>query len=407
MRNTLHRLSDQQGAPKYPLSAYPFTEIPAFGSFITVPTISSSTSADDCDAIAVCFALQSLQYLLEHPVFLMKMLRRRADLLPALLQHLDSTSPFVASAALATFCELVSHAPSFVSPVTSSLDFAWRLRTLADRRIQPDTLALNALPLVLHLARAEPAHVCSCGLVSVVVASVHAMHECLKHDALHYLTVALQILLEVSLYPAPLSAAALRTDVLGAALKAVRLTWHADDLMQLRKARGMTVPADDQMISRTLLYIRMDAVHCVSAIKRLCNVQDRPAALPRLLAESAALSEGAKADIALLPNKSGQQDGARLSEVCVGMVGRTGSLGHSAASSSNVSMQGIHGGLEGCYRGGAASYMTLLMRAEENCPGVIAVEHALVDGEGHCCDRHPFGLGNVLTATEQSDGELR
>lgn len=40
----------------------------------------------------------------------------------------------------------------------------------------------------------------------------------------------MQIILESSFFTEPLSAAALRGDVLGATLKAVKLAWHADEV---------------------------------------------------------------------------------------------------------------------------------------------------------------------------------
>lgn len=236
---------------------------------------------DDPDSAATFFALQTLQCLLRHTCFTTQVLPQHDDLVPVVIQALASNSSHVAAAAAATMCSLITHAPSSVATWTGSMHFMWCTRVLADRCVQPDQVALNALPLVHHIAHVYPAQMCYSGLVSVITKSVHAMRDCVKSTALQYLMLAMQILLEVSFFPDPLSAAALRGDVLGAALKAVKLTWHADELYS--STSGEPGIDTDKIVARFLQHIRLDAIQCVHIIRSMCNLRERPAILDRIL----------------------------------------------------------------------------------------------------------------------------
>jgi hypothetical protein len=237
---------------------------------------------DDPDASTTFYALQTLQFLLRHTWFSAHVFPQNPDVIPIILQQLNSSSTYVTAAAAATMCSLITNTPALAAPVTSSLQLAWRLRVLADRCVQPDQVALNALPLIHHIAHVYPAQLCSSGLVSVITKSVHAMRACMKSTALQYLMLAMQILLEVSFFPEPLSAAALRGDVLGAALKAVKLTWHADELYS-STGEGKPEMEGDKIVARFLQHIRLDAIQCVHMIRSMCNLRDRPGMLDRLL----------------------------------------------------------------------------------------------------------------------------
>jgi hypothetical protein len=373
---------------------YPHHALPSFGSYIAPPVAAASRGSEDNPAIATYFALQTFQHLLQHPPILNELLLKQDTVVSVLREHLESASPFVAAAAAATLCELAVHVPRAFARVTAPPAFAWSLRSLIDRRVQPDTLALNAVPLMLHLCRAAPGAVASCGLVSVLVASVHTMHECMRPDTMHYLTLAVQILLEVAVCPAPLSAAVLHADALGAGLRAVRLTWAADDLLELRAARCTADAEDDAMAVRTLTYIRMDAAHLVDVIKRMCSMHERTA--PALLADAAGSSGGAADDA--LAGRSAPLDGA---DVVMGLPGGTG--GHFERC-RGASLPGHCIGFEDTQPLAGSTYMNLLMRAEDMCPGAISVEHALATRTVHGSLQRPAGFRSILSARKQPAG---
>lgn len=244
----------------------------------SLAALQSSCSGDPDDS-ATFFALQTLQYLLRHTWFSAHVFAENTDVIPVVLHSLNSSCTYVVAAAAATMCSLITKAPVASAPVTCSMQLVWRVRVLSDRCVQPDQVALNALPLIHHIAHVYPAQMCSSGLVSVITKSIHAMNECMKSTALQYLMLAFQILMEVLFFPEPLSVSALRGDVLGAALKAVKLTWHAD---QVYSHTGDRVE-DNKIVSSFLQHVRLDAIQCVHMIRSMCNLRDRPAMLDRIL----------------------------------------------------------------------------------------------------------------------------
>lgn len=248
----------------------------------SLETLGKSCGGDP-DASATFFALETLQYLLRHGWFTAQVFPESPDVVRAILSSLNSSSAHVTAAAAGTMCSIITHAPPMAAPVTCSLQFVWRARILADRCVQPDQVAICSLPLIHHISHVYPAQMCSSGLISVITKSVHAMRACMKSHALQYLMLAVQIFLEVSFYPEPWSAAALRGDVLGAALKAVKLTWLADETYSNAAKVFGTTGGGETIVSKFLQQVRGEALQCVHMIRSMCNLRDRPAMLDRLL----------------------------------------------------------------------------------------------------------------------------
>ena len=127
-----------------------------------------ASCCSDPHAAVLFFALQTLQYLLRHTWFKAEIFPQHSDVVLAVVSHLNSASAHVTAAAAATMCSIITHAPQMAVPVTGSVQFEWRVRTLADRCIQPDQVALNALPLIQHISHVYPERMGKSGLMSVI-----------------------------------------------------------------------------------------------------------------------------------------------------------------------------------------------------------------------------------------------